>query len=109
MVRRWNHLRGDGLGGRRIVYIHLPVTPQTGKAGVVVSNSTSKKKLQSAGSHPLLRHTVKTGETLNSIASTHHTTVAALKRHNRNLASLKPGMVLIIREADEVSSRSHIP
>ena len=27
MVRRWNHLRGDSLRGRRIVYIHLPVTP----------------------------------------------------------------------------------
>jgi membrane-bound lytic murein transglycosylase D len=27
MIRRWNHLRGDSLGGRRIVYVHLPVTP----------------------------------------------------------------------------------
>src|SRR5262249_27531455 len=23
MVRRWNHLRGDGLRGRRILYVHL--------------------------------------------------------------------------------------
>ena len=27
MIRRWNHLRGDSLRGRRIVYVHLPVTP----------------------------------------------------------------------------------
>src|SRR6202142_2428106 len=27
MVRRWNHLKGDSLRGRRIVYVHLPVTP----------------------------------------------------------------------------------
>jgi peptidoglycan lytic transglycosylase D len=101
MVRRWNHLRGDALGGRRVVYVHLPVTPQTGKSDAVASNSRSKKNLQnlqSAGAHPAIRHTVKTGETLNSIAFTHHTTVAALKRDNRNLASLRPGMVLIIRE-----------
>jgi membrane-bound lytic murein transglycosylase D len=99
MVRRWNHLRGDGLGGRRVLYVHLPVTPQAGKGNVVASNSRSRKNLQTAESHPVVRHRVKTGETLNSIASTHHTTVAALKRDNRNLASLKPGMVLIIRDA----------
>ena len=29
MIRRWNHLRGDSLRGRRIVYVHLPVTPTT--------------------------------------------------------------------------------
>ena len=27
MVRRWNHLKGNSLQGRRVVYIHLPVTP----------------------------------------------------------------------------------
>src|SRR5206468_11474492 len=27
MVRRWNHLKGNSLLGRRVVYIHLPVTP----------------------------------------------------------------------------------
>jgi membrane-bound lytic murein transglycosylase D len=98
MVRRWNHLRGDGLGGRRVVYVHLPVTPNSAKS-TVESKSNPKRNLRSADSPPLVRHTVKAGETLNSIASTHHTTVAALKRDNRNLASLKPGMVLIVRDA----------
>jgi LysM repeat protein len=41
---------------------------------------------------------VQPGETLTSIATTHHTTVAALKRDNGNLAMLRPGMVLVIRE-----------
>jgi LysM repeat protein len=97
MVRRWNHLRGDGLGGRRVVYVHLPVTPNSAKS-TVESKSNPKRNLRSADSPPLVRHTVKAGETLNSIASTHHTTVAALKRDNRNLASLKPGMVVIVRD-----------
>jgi membrane-bound lytic murein transglycosylase D len=97
MVRRWNHLRGDSLGGRRVVYVHLPVSPNSGKS-VVVSKSKSKTSLQSPDSRSVVRHTVKTGETLNSIASTHHTSVAALKRDNGNWASLKPGMVVIIHE-----------
>ena len=45
-----------------------------------------------------MRHTVKRGETLISIASTHHTTVAALKRDNGDLATLRPGMILVIRD-----------
>jgi LysM repeat protein len=44
------------------------------------------------------RHKVQPGETFTSIASTHHTTVAALKRDNGNLALLRPGMILVIRE-----------
>ncbi len=28
MIRRWNHLRGDSLRGRRIVYVHLPGNPE---------------------------------------------------------------------------------
>src|SRR3989454_2365182 len=27
MVRRWNRVKGDSLRGRRVVYVHLPVTP----------------------------------------------------------------------------------
>jgi LysM repeat protein len=44
-----------------------------------------------------VRHKVKQGETLFSIASTYKTTVDALKRDNRNVAVLRPGMVLVIR------------
>jgi LysM repeat protein len=42
-------------------------------------------------------HKVQPGETLISIATTHHTTVEALKRDNGNLAMLRPGMVLVIK------------
>jgi LysM repeat protein len=41
---------------------------------------------------------VQRGETLSSIASTYNTTVSALRHDNRNLAALRPGMVLIVRE-----------
>jgi LysM repeat protein len=40
---------------------------------------------------------VKQGETLYSIANSYNTTVSALKRANSNVATLRPGMVLIIR------------
>ena len=39
---------------------------------------------------------MKQGETLYSIASTYKITVDALKRDNRNIAVLRPGMVLVI-------------
>lgn len=45
----------------------------------------------------IVHHKVKQGETLYSIASTYKTTVDALKRNNRNVATLRPGMILVIR------------
>ena len=39
---------------------------------------------------------MKSGETLYSIANAYRTTVAALKRDNRNVAVLRPGMILIV-------------
>jgi len=97
MVRRWNHLRGESLAGRRILYVHLPVTPNA-RDTERVSSAKAKphNTLQAETQKPLVRHKVERGETLNSIASTHHTTVQALKRDN-NVATLRPGMVLIIR------------
>jgi membrane-bound lytic murein transglycosylase D len=98
MVRRWNHLKGDSVRGRRILYLHLPVTPNAADVPVVASSkSRSKKNLHRASEKTVARHKVKPGETLTSIASTHHTTVAALKRDNGNLAILRPGMILVIR------------
>jgi LysM repeat protein len=44
----------------------------------------------------VLRHKVKSGETLYSIATTYKTTVAALKRNNQNVATLRPGMILVV-------------
>ena len=99
MIRRWNHLRGDSLRGRRIVYVHLPVTPSAlTSVQPVTSKSKPSKELHPAVPKTVQRHKVQPGETLISIASTHHTTVEALKRDNGNLAMLRPGMILVIRD-----------
>jgi membrane-bound lytic murein transglycosylase D len=117
MVRRWNGLRaGDSLRGRKVLAVHLPVTP-----GSEVPSPASKsvghprKTAQSAGTKApakparaksgnkedseqasVLRHKVKSGETLYSIATTYKTTVDALKRNNGDIAVLRPGMILIV-------------
>jgi len=44
-----------------------------------------------------VRHTVRKGETLSSIASAYNTTISALKRDNHDIATLKAGRVLVIR------------
>jgi membrane-bound lytic murein transglycosylase D len=99
MIRRWNHLKGDSLRGRRIVYVHLPVTPSAlSNDQPAASKSKPKNSLHSSSENPVQHHKVQPGETLVSIAATHHTTVAALKRDNANLAMLRPGMVLVIRD-----------
>jgi membrane-bound lytic murein transglycosylase D len=98
MIRRWNHLRGDSLRGRRIVYVHLPVTPTGLTNGPsATSKSKSDRELAPATRKTVQRHKVQPGETLITIASNHHTTVEALKRDNGNLAVLRPGMVLVIK------------
>jgi LysM repeat protein len=55
-----------------------------------------KAENKAAASAAVLHHKVKTGETLYSIANLYNTTVAALKRDNRNVAVLRPGMILIV-------------
>ena len=98
MIRRWNHLRGDSLRGRRIVYVHLPVTPTTlPKEQPGSSKPQIRQDLPPASPKTVQRHKVQPGETLISIATTHHTTVEALKRDNGNLPMLRPGMVILIR------------
>ena len=47
----------------------------------------------------MVHHTVKHGETLYSIANAYRTTVAALKRDNRNVAVIRPGMILTVQIA----------
>ena len=101
MVRRWNHLKGDSLQGRRVLYVHLPMTPSALGRDSRRKTSKSKRRKRLRGiqtGRRCKRHRVKPGETLTSIASTHQTTVAALKRDNRNIAVLRPGMILVIRE-----------
>jgi membrane-bound lytic murein transglycosylase D len=102
LVRRWNRLRGNSLYRRHILYIHLPVTP--GTRPELASRAGSKSKptkalLAQASGKGVVHHRVKRGETLSSIASTHHTTVTALTRDNgiHRRSTLHPGMILIIR------------
>ena len=115
MVRRWNGLpRGDSLRGRKVLALHLPVTPNTEAASIaskppahprkssqiasakVSENSGNDDAAPAAGQPTVLHHTVKSGETLYSIATTYKTTVAALKRSNGNVAVLRPGMILVV-------------
>jgi peptidoglycan lytic transglycosylase D len=99
MVRRWNHLKGNSLQGRRVVYIHLPVTPSINQLRQTSApKPKGKNSLRTASDSSLSRHKVKRGETLTSIASSHHTTVAALKRDNGDVATLRPGMILLIKD-----------
>jgi membrane-bound lytic murein transglycosylase D len=94
MVRRWNHLKGNSLGGRRVLYLHQPVSPTSTEAAK--SKSQRAKGAPAASTPATVKHEVKPGETLYSIATTHHTTVEALQRANGSLPVIKPGMVIVI-------------
>jgi membrane-bound lytic murein transglycosylase D len=107
MVRRWNHLRGNSLAGRRILYVHLPVTPH---ASDTISESelpshkakqTKELVANNAIKSATVRHKVQAGETLYSIANNYDTTVKALQHDNRivDVASLRTGMVLVIHSS----------
>ena len=96
MVRRWNHLRGNSLGGRRVLYLHQPISPLAAMASKPSAPKVEKVAQNTSGTSAV-RHEVKAGETLYSIASDHHTTVKALERDNGKLSIIRPGMTLIIR------------
>src|SRR5207249_9663499 len=88
MVRRWNHLKGESVQGRRVLYVHLPVTPNGSDAiRASAPKSQSSNRLRRTAKTPT-RHKVKQGETLSSIARSYKTTVAAIKHANGNLATL---------------------
>jgi membrane-bound lytic murein transglycosylase D len=123
MLRRWNGLRGDSLRGRRVLALHLPISPSSHDAELAAARATrskhpgsGSKATQTASTKPpatksaqierlkagseetaVVHHKVKSGETLYSIANAYRTTVAALKRDNRNVAVLRPGMILIVQ------------
>ena len=124
-LRRWNGLHGSSLGGRRVLLLHLPVSP--GASEVATSHSAKPKHpaAPAAGSgtdtatvkppatksaeieridtakaeSSVVHHKVKSGETLYSIAQAYRTTVVALKRDNGNVAVLHPGMILVVQVA----------
>ena len=119
MLRRWNGIRGDSLRGRKIVALHLPVSPSAHESEVASSHPKAKhpavagKPTETAATKPpatksaqierlpvqaaVVHHTVKSGETLYSIARAYRTTVATLKRDNRNIAVIRPGMILTVQ------------
>jgi len=127
MLRRWNGIRGDSLSGRRVLALHLPVSPSAEVAAARTAKPKHPKTTETAAAKPpatksaeierietahatrpaakdeataqaaLVHHKVKSGETLYSIASAYRTTVAALKRDNRDVAVLRPGMILIVQ------------
>ncbi|MFZ0734308.1 MAG: LysM peptidoglycan-binding domain-containing protein [Candidatus Sulfotelmatobacter sp.] len=122
MLRRWNGLRGDSLRGRRVLALHLPISPAAREAEVTSSRTKkSHPSTETASVKPpatksaeiehlkiaknesrektdaVVHHKVRSGETLYSIANAYRTTVAALKRDNRNVAVLRPGMILTIQ------------
>jgi membrane-bound lytic murein transglycosylase D len=99
MLRGWNHIKGSSLAGRRTLYLHLPVT--RGAAETLVASKRSRKSKHRTGAQTtaasgVVHHKVKPGETLYSIASSYNTTVTALKHDNRDVASLRPGMILVV-------------
>ncbi len=116
MLRRWNGLpkNTDSLHGRKVLALHLPVTP-SGETIAARSSSHPAKAAAARGASVkaarkssdedaeagtvALRHKVKSGETLYSIATTYKTTVAALKRNNGDVAVLHPGMILVVQPA----------
>jgi membrane-bound lytic murein transglycosylase D len=96
-IRRWNHLRGDSLAGRRVLYVHLPVSPTVAAAEHHArAKSRRSSKLADSTTDGEIHHTVKRGETLYSIATNYKTSVKAIKQTNANVAVLRPGMVLVI-------------
>ncbi len=112
MLRVWNRLKGDNLAGRRVLYLHLPVTatrvdtqvasdrPSKSSRKARNANRSAAKQEASArtAASAVLHHKVKAGETLYSIASSYNTSVTALKRDNRDIAVLRPGMILVVRD-----------
>ena len=102
MIRGWNHVKGDSLAGRKVLYLHLPVTRSAGETQVAASHSNRAKPhaaTPTAAASGVVHHKVKPGETLYSIATSYNTTVTALKHDNRDVATLRPGMILIVRDA----------
>jgi membrane-bound lytic murein transglycosylase D len=115
MLRRWNGLRGDSLRGRRVLALHLPISPGSREAEVASRKTKQHPKEETASVKPpatksseiervkteaaVVHHKVRAGETLYSIANAYRTTVAALKRENRNVGVIRPGMILTIQIA----------
>jgi peptidoglycan lytic transglycosylase D len=101
-LRRWNHLKGNTLKAGRSLRIYRPVAAtenaQPKLASRAKPNRKSTLQASSKSKSKAVRHTVRKGETLTSIADSYNTTVSALRRDNAKIASrLHAGDVLLIK------------
>lgn len=122
-LRKWNHIKGNALHAGRSLVIYKPAagpdaqvetaSARRSKSGKKTTSAklktvaaeddppaktTSKSKKSKTSTAAPKRHTVKRGETLTSIAASYNTTVAQLKKDNKNLtSSLRPGQVVLIK------------
>jgi membrane-bound lytic murein transglycosylase D len=101
MLRSWNRIKGDSLAGRKVLYLHLPVTRSAAETQLATrhsskSNHPAGTQTAAASKPAVTHHKVKPGETLYSIANSYNTTVTALKHDNRDVATLRPGMILVV-------------
>ncbi|HEU5401208.1 MAG TPA: LysM peptidoglycan-binding domain-containing protein, partial [Terriglobales bacterium] len=124
-LRKWNHIRGNYIRSGRVIRIYRPTgvveeassrsnSRGRGKNATVAKSNkgpvldregapeiTDKPKGTSsleAASAKTVRHKVKRGETLTSIANSYNTSIAQLKRDNKLESNeLKAGQVLLIK------------
>ncbi len=103
-LRRWNRLKGNTLKAGRTLRIYRPVPGREASETIVASRSKSSRKstLQASAKSraKTLRHKVRKGETLTSIAETYNTSVESLRRNNHNAAHLRAGDVLVVRSGE---------
>jgi membrane-bound lytic murein transglycosylase D len=102
-LRRWNHLRGYQAPRGMTLRIYAggePSEPAKPKSAEAAPAAAPQAHVQNVGNSEGVRHRVKAGETLYSIARTYGTTVDALKQSNTFLAdrSLQAGDVLTIQQ-----------
>ena len=98
-LRKWNHLHGSALTAGRVLVIYKPAASAAGEAEAAEGKSAPARTQSSETSQSHKYHTVKKGETLDSIAESNHISVAELKRDNPKLtANLRAGEVLLIRK-----------
>ncbi|HUS18840.1 MAG TPA: LysM peptidoglycan-binding domain-containing protein [Terriglobales bacterium] len=96
-VRRWNRLKGNSLRKGRTLLIYKPVGPGEAAESAAVKGSSRSGKKTTKSITATKRHTVRSGETLSSIASRYGTSVAQLHKNNAKIGNrIKPGDVIVI-------------
>ncbi|HWR17099.1 MAG TPA: LysM peptidoglycan-binding domain-containing protein [Terriglobales bacterium] len=105
-LRRWNGLKGNTLRAGRVLKIYRPTAaataadPAPALAKHSKAKSSKKSSLQASEKtgNKTIRHKVRPGETLTSIAEDYNTTVQALRKANaKSGRMLHAGDVLIVK------------